>query len=116
MDVLIKNVSISVIDNVLYNSIEKLYRVNKDFVHQLIWLLAYVLPPWREDEMKLKRKIIFKRPPKPKPKQEEPKPDTTEPPPKSPTIPKSDDKTYNFVLVIKHPEKKIDKPPTLATL
>ncbi|KAA6388551.1 MAG: hypothetical protein EZS28_015924 [Streblomastix strix] len=33
MDVLIKNVSISVIDNVLYNSIEKLYRVNKDFVH-----------------------------------------------------------------------------------
>ncbi|KAA6362857.1 MAG: hypothetical protein EZS28_041616 [Streblomastix strix] len=32
MDVLIKNVSISVIDNVLYNSIEKLYRVNKDFV------------------------------------------------------------------------------------
>ncbi|KAA6395765.1 MAG: hypothetical protein EZS28_008711 [Streblomastix strix] len=32
MDVPIKNVSISVIDNVLYNSIEKLYRVNKDFV------------------------------------------------------------------------------------
>ncbi|KAA6392999.1 MAG: hypothetical protein EZS28_011475 [Streblomastix strix] len=32
MDVLIKNVSISVIDNVLYNSIEKLYHVNKDFV------------------------------------------------------------------------------------
>ncbi|KAA6403596.1 MAG: hypothetical protein EZS28_000873, partial [Streblomastix strix] len=44
------------------------------------------------------------------------KTDTTEPPPKSPTTPKSDDKTYNFVLVIKHPEKKIDKPPTLATL
>ncbi|KAA6360515.1 MAG: hypothetical protein EZS28_043958 [Streblomastix strix] len=32
MDVLIKKVSISVIDNVLYNSIEKLYRVYKDFV------------------------------------------------------------------------------------
>ncbi|KAA6369059.1 MAG: hypothetical protein EZS28_035414 [Streblomastix strix] len=32
MDVLIKNVSISVIDNVLWNSIEKLYRINKDFV------------------------------------------------------------------------------------
>ncbi|KAA6373618.1 MAG: hypothetical protein EZS28_030853 [Streblomastix strix] len=32
MDVLIKNVSISVIDNVLFNSIEKLYRINKDFV------------------------------------------------------------------------------------
>ncbi|KAA6400601.1 MAG: hypothetical protein EZS28_003877 [Streblomastix strix] len=32
MDVLIKNVSISVIDNVVFNSIEKLYRVNKDFV------------------------------------------------------------------------------------
>ncbi|KAA6379375.1 MAG: hypothetical protein EZS28_025097 [Streblomastix strix] len=32
MDVLIKNVSISVIDNVLWNSVEKLYRVNKDFV------------------------------------------------------------------------------------
>ncbi|KAA6376216.1 MAG: hypothetical protein EZS28_028257 [Streblomastix strix] len=32
MDVLIKNVSISNIDNVLWNSIEKLYRVNKDFV------------------------------------------------------------------------------------
>ncbi|KAA6386555.1 MAG: hypothetical protein EZS28_017917 [Streblomastix strix] len=31
MDVLIKNVSISVIDNVLWNSVEKLYRVNKDF-------------------------------------------------------------------------------------
>ncbi|KAA6392427.1 MAG: hypothetical protein EZS28_012049 [Streblomastix strix] len=31
-DVLIKNVSISNIDNVLWNSIEKLYRVNKDFV------------------------------------------------------------------------------------
>ncbi|KAA6366673.1 MAG: hypothetical protein EZS28_037798, partial [Streblomastix strix] len=30
--VLIKNVSISVIDNVLWNSVEKLYRVNKDFV------------------------------------------------------------------------------------
>ncbi|KAA6398182.1 MAG: hypothetical protein EZS28_006294 [Streblomastix strix] len=30
-DVLIKNVSISNIDNVLWNSIEKLYRVNKDF-------------------------------------------------------------------------------------
>ncbi|KAA6396307.1 MAG: hypothetical protein EZS28_008163 [Streblomastix strix] len=32
MDALIKNVSISVIDNVLFNSIEKLYRINKDFV------------------------------------------------------------------------------------
>ncbi|KAA6374128.1 MAG: hypothetical protein EZS28_030346 [Streblomastix strix] len=32
MDVLINNVSISVIDNVLFNSIEKLYRINKDFV------------------------------------------------------------------------------------
>ncbi|KAA6357859.1 MAG: hypothetical protein EZS28_046615 [Streblomastix strix] len=32
MDVLIKNVSIRVIDNVLWNSVEKLYRVNKDFV------------------------------------------------------------------------------------
>ncbi|KAA6361411.1 MAG: hypothetical protein EZS28_043062 [Streblomastix strix] len=32
MDVIINTVSISVIDNVLYNSIEKLYRVNKDFV------------------------------------------------------------------------------------
>ncbi|KAA6382423.1 MAG: hypothetical protein EZS28_022049 [Streblomastix strix] len=31
-DVLIKNVSIKVMDNVLYNSIEKLYRVNVDFV------------------------------------------------------------------------------------
>ncbi|KAA6384549.1 MAG: hypothetical protein EZS28_019926 [Streblomastix strix] len=31
-DVLIKNVSISNIDNLLWNSIEKLYRVNKDFV------------------------------------------------------------------------------------
>ncbi|KAA6322499.1 MAG: hypothetical protein EZS28_054429, partial [Streblomastix strix] len=31
-DVLIKNVSISNIDNVLWNSIEKLYRVNKDIV------------------------------------------------------------------------------------
>ncbi|KAA6365686.1 MAG: hypothetical protein EZS28_038787 [Streblomastix strix] len=31
-DVHIKNVSISNIDNVLWNSIEKLYRVNKDFV------------------------------------------------------------------------------------
>ncbi|KAA6390494.1 MAG: hypothetical protein EZS28_013979 [Streblomastix strix] len=31
-DVLIKNVSISNIDNVLCNSIEKLYRVNKDFL------------------------------------------------------------------------------------
>ncbi|KAA6340969.1 MAG: hypothetical protein EZS28_052495, partial [Streblomastix strix] len=31
-DVLIKNVSISVIDNVLWNSVEKLYRINKDFV------------------------------------------------------------------------------------
>ncbi|KAA6374312.1 MAG: hypothetical protein EZS28_030161 [Streblomastix strix] len=31
-DVLIKNVSISNIDNVLWNSIEKLYRVNNDFV------------------------------------------------------------------------------------
>ncbi|KAA6378794.1 MAG: hypothetical protein EZS28_025679 [Streblomastix strix] len=31
-DVLIKNVSISNIDNVLWNSIEKLYRINKDFV------------------------------------------------------------------------------------
>ncbi|KAA6353400.1 MAG: hypothetical protein EZS28_051073 [Streblomastix strix] len=32
MDVLIKNVSISVYDNVLLNSVEKLYRVNKDLV------------------------------------------------------------------------------------
>jgi hypothetical protein len=32
MDVLIKNISVSVIDNVLWNSIEKLYRINKDFV------------------------------------------------------------------------------------
>ncbi|KAA6336104.1 MAG: hypothetical protein EZS28_052904, partial [Streblomastix strix] len=32
LDVLIKNVSISNIDNVLWNSIEKLYRVNKDYV------------------------------------------------------------------------------------
>ncbi|KAA6365531.1 MAG: hypothetical protein EZS28_038941 [Streblomastix strix] len=32
MVVLIKNVSIIVIDNVLWNSVEKLYRVNKDFV------------------------------------------------------------------------------------
>ncbi|KAA6384590.1 MAG: hypothetical protein EZS28_019880, partial [Streblomastix strix] len=32
MDVLIKNVSISVIDNMLWNSVEKLYRINKDFV------------------------------------------------------------------------------------
>ncbi|KAA6356046.1 MAG: hypothetical protein EZS28_048428 [Streblomastix strix] len=32
MDVLIKNVSISVPDNVLWNSVEKLYRINKDFV------------------------------------------------------------------------------------
>ncbi|KAA6401266.1 MAG: hypothetical protein EZS28_003204 [Streblomastix strix] len=32
MDVLIKNVSISVLDNVLFNSVEKLYRINKDFV------------------------------------------------------------------------------------
>ncbi|KAA6391657.1 MAG: hypothetical protein EZS28_012815 [Streblomastix strix] len=32
MDVLIKNVNISVIDNVLWNSVEKLYRMNKDFV------------------------------------------------------------------------------------
>ncbi|KAA6392580.1 MAG: hypothetical protein EZS28_011897, partial [Streblomastix strix] len=32
MDVLIKNVSISVIDNVLWNSVEKLYRINKDLV------------------------------------------------------------------------------------
>ncbi|KAA6393160.1 MAG: hypothetical protein EZS28_011315 [Streblomastix strix] len=32
MDILIKNVSISVIDNVLLNSVEKLYRINKDFV------------------------------------------------------------------------------------
>ncbi|KAA6361563.1 MAG: hypothetical protein EZS28_042910 [Streblomastix strix] len=31
-DVLIKNVSTSNLDNVLWNSIEKLYRVNKDFV------------------------------------------------------------------------------------
>ncbi|KAA6403225.1 MAG: hypothetical protein EZS28_001240 [Streblomastix strix] len=31
-DVLIKNVSISNIDNVLWNSIEKLFRVNKDFI------------------------------------------------------------------------------------
>ncbi|KAA6358974.1 MAG: hypothetical protein EZS28_045498 [Streblomastix strix] len=32
MDVLIKNVCISVYDNVLWNSVEKLYRVNKDLV------------------------------------------------------------------------------------
>ncbi|KAA6392474.1 MAG: hypothetical protein EZS28_011996 [Streblomastix strix] len=32
MDVLIKNVRVSVIDNVLFNFIEKLYRINKDFV------------------------------------------------------------------------------------
>ncbi|KAA6376774.1 MAG: hypothetical protein EZS28_027698 [Streblomastix strix] len=32
MDILIKNVSVKVLDNVLYNSIEKLYRVNCDFV------------------------------------------------------------------------------------
>ncbi|KAA6360120.1 MAG: hypothetical protein EZS28_044351 [Streblomastix strix] len=32
MDVLIKNVSISVIDNVLFNSLEKLCRINRDFV------------------------------------------------------------------------------------
>ncbi|KAA6403606.1 MAG: hypothetical protein EZS28_000866 [Streblomastix strix] len=32
MDVLIKNVSISVLDNVLWNSVEKLYRINKDFI------------------------------------------------------------------------------------
>ncbi|KAA6379334.1 MAG: hypothetical protein EZS28_025140 [Streblomastix strix] len=32
LDVLIKNVSISNIDNVLWNNIEKLYRVNKDYV------------------------------------------------------------------------------------
>jgi deoxyhypusine synthase len=31
-DVLIKNVSISNIDNVLWNSIEKLYHLNKDFI------------------------------------------------------------------------------------
>ncbi|KAA6400259.1 MAG: hypothetical protein EZS28_004218 [Streblomastix strix] len=31
MDVLIKNVSISVIDNVLWNSVEKLYRFNMNF-------------------------------------------------------------------------------------
>ncbi|KAA6390121.1 MAG: hypothetical protein EZS28_014353 [Streblomastix strix] len=31
MGVLIKNVSISVSDNVLFNSVEKLYRINKDF-------------------------------------------------------------------------------------
>ncbi|KAA6380047.1 MAG: hypothetical protein EZS28_024426 [Streblomastix strix] len=46
MDVLVKNVSVSVkvIDNVLWNSIEKLYRINKDFVplaygmyEQLVW-------------------------------------------------------------------------------
>ncbi|KAA6374095.1 MAG: hypothetical protein EZS28_030379 [Streblomastix strix] len=32
MDVQIKNVSISVLDNVLFNSVEKLYRINKDYV------------------------------------------------------------------------------------
>ncbi|KAA6385057.1 MAG: hypothetical protein EZS28_019415 [Streblomastix strix] len=32
MDILIKNVSVKVLDNVLYNSIERLYRVNCDFV------------------------------------------------------------------------------------
>ncbi|KAA6373726.1 MAG: hypothetical protein EZS28_030748 [Streblomastix strix] len=31
MDMSIKNVSVSVIDNVLWNSIEQLYRINKDF-------------------------------------------------------------------------------------
>ncbi|KAA6364029.1 MAG: hypothetical protein EZS28_040444 [Streblomastix strix] len=31
-DILIKNVSVKVLDNVLYNSIEKLYRVNCDFI------------------------------------------------------------------------------------
>ncbi|KAA6378529.1 MAG: hypothetical protein EZS28_025946 [Streblomastix strix] len=32
MDILIKNISVKVLDNVLYNSIEKLYRINCDFV------------------------------------------------------------------------------------
>ncbi|KAA6381577.1 MAG: hypothetical protein EZS28_022896 [Streblomastix strix] len=32
MDILIKNVSISVLDNELFNSVEKLYRINKDLV------------------------------------------------------------------------------------
>ncbi|KAA6377057.1 MAG: hypothetical protein EZS28_027416 [Streblomastix strix] len=32
IDLLIKNVSISVIDNILWNTIEKLYRINKDLV------------------------------------------------------------------------------------
>ncbi|KAA6354719.1 MAG: hypothetical protein EZS28_049754 [Streblomastix strix] len=32
MDVLIKNVSINTQDNVLWNSVEKLYRINKDLV------------------------------------------------------------------------------------
>ncbi|KAA6401250.1 MAG: hypothetical protein EZS28_003232 [Streblomastix strix] len=32
MEVLIKNISISVIDNMLWNSVEKLYRTSKDFV------------------------------------------------------------------------------------
>ncbi|KAA6379523.1 MAG: hypothetical protein EZS28_024949 [Streblomastix strix] len=36
MDILIKNVSISVIDNVLFNSIEKLYRINKDFTTKIL--------------------------------------------------------------------------------
>ncbi|KAA6360469.1 MAG: hypothetical protein EZS28_044004 [Streblomastix strix] len=31
-DILIKNVSVKVLDNVLFNSIEKLYRVNNDFI------------------------------------------------------------------------------------
>ncbi|KAA6391853.1 MAG: hypothetical protein EZS28_012618 [Streblomastix strix] len=32
MDILIKNISISVLDKELFNSVEKLYRINKDFV------------------------------------------------------------------------------------
>ncbi|KAA6366079.1 MAG: hypothetical protein EZS28_038393, partial [Streblomastix strix] len=32
IDVMIKNVSINTQDNVLWNSVEKLYRINKDLV------------------------------------------------------------------------------------
>ncbi|KAA6364812.1 MAG: hypothetical protein EZS28_039660 [Streblomastix strix] len=43
-DVLIKNVSISNIDNVLWNSIEKLYHLNKDFVRLSNKLESYIGP------------------------------------------------------------------------
>ncbi|KAA6369334.1 MAG: hypothetical protein EZS28_035139, partial [Streblomastix strix] len=43
-DVLIKNVSISNIDNVLWNSVEKLYRVNKDFVRLSDKLESHIGP------------------------------------------------------------------------